>query len=293
MNWSAKKTRYVVDNIEIKIGNAASGVSCMILYKYLSLDHALAMLESSTVGFTQAPGLNDPSETTAARHIGDDSNFLRGWSRRNAINWTYSILSLTRNPLNAIMWSHYCDGHRGLVVGIDCSAAGLNDEITCVLPARYGSVIYSASKPVHAYFGSDDDVVRQGGLYQYQASYLEALQRMFLYKSAEWNYEEEVRVVKTVATIGQMGGTLLPNSRSAFGGDTWLCKISPCAIYSVHVGIRAYDDIEQAIALFARIHAAVPNAKLFDYSYQKDAWGLKGRDLGNWENTVQADFSGE
>jgi len=137
------------------------------------------MIRTCTPGCTQPLGLNDPTETTASGHAGDEVSFWRGFNRRFSIETNYGILYMTRNAINATMWSHYGHGHTGLVIGIDIDKAGLNDESSCVLPAMYGIVIYTVSKPTSSYQQSNAEKILSGRLAQYDPSYIEALQRIF------------------------------------------------------------------------------------------------------------------
>jgi len=116
------------------------------------------------------------------------------------------------------MWAHYGDNHRGMVIGIDSARADFHNEETCVLPAQYGSIIYSNSKPVHAYHRSDSFEVIQGRLKRFQPNVLEALQRSFLHKSSEWAYEEEVRVVKAESVLTEAGATINLSNQGNFTG---------------------------------------------------------------------------
>ena len=109
----------------------------MILYKYVSRDVGLEyFIKNQTLKFTSPANLNDPFETSAHKYSEDEN----GWeilvsSDIGVIN-NYGILSLTRNPSNSLMWSHYANGerykfdtwmrydlasnaHGGFVIGID------------------------------------------------------------------------------------------------------------------------------------------------------------------------------
>ena len=261
----------------------------LILYKYLRLAAAREMIRTCTLGFTQPLGLNDPTETTASGHAGDKNSFWRGFNRRFSIETNFGILSMTRNAINATMWSHYGKGHTGLVIGIDTDLAGLNDESTCVLPARYGSVIYTVSKPISSYQQSNAEEILSGRLARYDPLYIEALQRIFLYKSSEWYYEEEVRAVKTIASITEDGGQILGRD-AASGAATYLAQIPKGAIQSVHLGLRVAEDYDALHSLCSEITQALPNVELFDYRFEEHTWRLVDRALGDWSATLHEDY---
>lgn len=137
----------------------------MILYKYVDFDTGLKIIQNRTLAFTSCTFLNDPFETTAGAHSEESNSVFSSFNRVFGIAANYQILSLTRNPLNAIMWSHYAKAHNGFVIGIDAHKAGLLNEQTCVLPAKYGGIIYTTSKPSNTYYASTDSMLFEGALY--------------------------------------------------------------------------------------------------------------------------------
>jgi hypothetical protein len=123
-------------------------VSKMILYKYVSFEVGSKILECSSVRFTQAKFFNDPFDLpTYPESKGDnpvEGIFAKLHTMAKQFIWADNtgILALTRTPTNPLMWAHYADNHRGLVIGIDAEAAGFAEEKNNLIPAQYGSVIY-------------------------------------------------------------------------------------------------------------------------------------------------------
>ncbi|MDR4497425.1 MAG: DUF2971 domain-containing protein [Candidatus Scalindua sp.] len=60
----------------------------------------------------------------------------------------YAVLSLTRSPLNPLMWAHYGQEHSGIVIDIDINGAGFTNEKNNFVPVHLGNVIYTQTKPV-------------------------------------------------------------------------------------------------------------------------------------------------
>lgn len=105
----------------------------MILYKYVSHEVGMKIIQNCSVGFTRPEHFNDPFEVEAAYHsvqgenpIGVMNNTQRS-IKKSIWKKTTGILSLTRQPLNPLMWAHYGCEHKGMVVGIDSSIS----EFTC------------------------------------------------------------------------------------------------------------------------------------------------------------------
>lgn len=174
----------------------------MILYKYVGFNAAKDIIESSTMGFSRLLDLNDPFECTSIRAADNKgmTDQLIVNSIKEHLSPRFGVLSLTRQPLNSLMWAHYGQSHTGVVIGIDCVKAGLTELTSSSIPAKFGDVIYSATKPSHPVDMdlSDDFWKNNPILSHFEAHSHNLLSRAFLHKSLEWGYEEEVRIVKDV-----------------------------------------------------------------------------------------------
>lgn len=122
----------------------------MKLYKYTTLDAAVKIVENQQIHFARMSDFNDPFEGAFV----DSPEDLKGFEadsypfllREGIIN-NFVILSLTRSPFNSLMWAHYGNAHSGCVIEIDVDKAGFNDANLCSVPADYGDIIYTTSKP--------------------------------------------------------------------------------------------------------------------------------------------------
>lgn len=174
----------------------------MILYKYVSFNGAENIIKNSSIGFRSILDLNDPFEGSFFSF--KDGDKLSGDNAKTMFRQNmakkYALLSLTRQPHNALMWAHYGCSHDGVVVGFDANKANFTNEKTCVIPAQFGEVIYTSVKnnsidPL----ASSELVEMLSSDAKFSPSSFNLLKRAFLYKSLEWAYEEEVRVVKGMA----------------------------------------------------------------------------------------------
>ena len=180
----------------------------MILYKYVDFKGALNIIKSTSISFTKANQFNDPFEMQAISnysYIIDDSNpsvtlLETALSKLKAgVNMIYGVLSLTRAPLNNLMWSHYGDEHRGVVLGFDVNEAGFCHEEQNVIPAHFGDVIYTKTFPTH--LNNQSKTERFNELCctaRYSTHSFDFFKYAYLFKGIDWAYEEEVRVVKNV-----------------------------------------------------------------------------------------------
>ncbi|MEK6305805.1 MAG: DUF2971 domain-containing protein [Pantoea dispersa] len=239
----------------------------MILYKYTDMNTANIILEHSSLKFSRAISLNDPFELCGMYYESSNPEIKQD-DRYIAASNLYGILSLTRNPLNPLMWAHYGKGsdtntksilsHAGLVFGIDVNEAELNSSQINVLPAKYGSIIYTATKPKHPFSDSENHVVFQTNM-QFNPNYLEALQRMFLYKSSHWSYEEEVRVVRSMI----------------YGECTEVQKVNRSCFKEVYIGFRSTKNKDELLRLSDKISMHLPNCKIYVCDHDQSEWTFK------------------
>ena len=185
--------------------------SAMILYKYASIGATRQIIESGRIGFTRAGFFNDPfdrphvpSPPTADPISGifeDIHATVKShlWEERTA------ILSLTRSFSNALMWAHYAEGHTGAVIEINVEHAGFTDIEKNMIPAQFGTVVYSRHRSNGPFVSSFDEGVVVGATHQFVLSHYEKWQRLFLTKPLEWAYEEEVRVAKCLGGLEPHG----------------------------------------------------------------------------------------
>nr|WP_199065074.1 DUF2971 domain-containing protein [Chromobacterium sp. ASV5] len=245
----------------------------MILYKYTDLHTAICHFSKrSTIKFSKPFSFNDPFEMAALRYkLQQEHEFLEN---KYAINSYYGVLSLTRNPTNPLMWSHYATGkrletndmempddgsnaHGGIVFGIDSVEAGFEEEGSNLVPAKYGSIIYTATLPKDTYQLSDYEGFLHGIKSDFSPDILEAVQRIFLYKSQQWAYEEEVRVVR--------------NLNQNIGSEIY--NLNPNSVKELYIGHRhCTDNSIKILGKFFQRH--FPKAEIKRTKMQHLDWGL-------------------
>ena len=221
----------------------------MILYKYMSLATARTILQTNRIGFSRPSFFNDPFDTPVAEPVLTSNAIAAVFAKVGAGAKSYTweqntaILSLTRTATNALMWAHYADKHQGAVLEIDTLAAGFLDGSTNMIPANFGSVVYSRHRPIGQYNSNFATAVAVGTTHHFVMDHYEKWQRLFLTKPLEWAYEEEVRVVKCIHGLPADGG-LVENADCKIlnlsDGRPLHCFAVPAAsIKAVYVGARA------------------------------------------------------
>jgi hypothetical protein len=107
--------------------------------------------------------LNDPMEGQYLYNKGELSSSLVSAIRGEKEK--FRICSLSREPEHPLMWAHYADGHRGVVIGVDVDKNKYD-----VRP-----VLYTGLPHIQDYVSSD------------------TAKNILCHKNAVWVYEEEER----------------------------------------------------------------------------------------------------
>ncbi len=164
-----------------------------ILYKYIDIDGAEAMLKHSNLRFTNATKFNDPfdchpglidfskiSQEQAKPWGREDTISLKAYPyERNREEAWICCLSKTNNSLP--MWTFYAKDHTGICVGLDIEK--LKPHIHHML----GTMVFNDCWDVEY-----RDVIEKPDFFERDN------QDFFMYqiltKSKEWEYEQEVRM---------------------------------------------------------------------------------------------------
>lgn len=141
-----------------------------MLFKYRSLanfKHFVDAILNQRLYAARYSDLNDPMEGIYHYGVGhaaeDLVRKLRGEKSR------LGICSLSRTPSNQLMWAHYANGHRGVVLGVE-----VDRNVYEIRPVQYGEPLALLNDP--------GDLIR--------ATAIEILS----HKPRFWEYEEEERV---------------------------------------------------------------------------------------------------
>jgi hypothetical protein len=153
----------------------------MLLYRYLSLDHAVACLEERRLKVGRLNELNDPFDCfprvinlpveAKGFELGFAEGMLSSWSNK------FGVLCYSATVDDPVLWSHYSSGHRGIALGFDVPMSDTLAEVT-----------YSDERPVLD-FNSFGDFTPNEAV-QFAKS---VMTRTFSVKASSWSYEQEYR----------------------------------------------------------------------------------------------------
>lgn len=146
----------------------------MKLYKYKSLKdlwHTLDVVVNQRLYCAHWSELNDPLEGRYEIYLGESSERLQSimTSRIEKARDAYRVASLSADPTNFLMWSHYADGHKGVVVEVN-------------VPDDHADLIQVVYSPFSSVFTD-------------KLQTKEDMRHLFNGKGEEWSYEQEYRIV--------------------------------------------------------------------------------------------------
>ena len=147
------------------------------LYKYISTEHAIDILEKGRLYLSDGTNFNDPFELAVTAKKTDTVQHIDG----------LHILSLTNSYRKKLMWSHYADSHRGLCLTVEVPA-------DLVYPICY------TSKRIYEDSDLDQIIQNRGkerGKNNLKKLYVPlAREKKIAYiKDQKWSYEKEYRIV--------------------------------------------------------------------------------------------------
>lgn len=222
-----------------------------LLYKYLDLNGAKIMLQSSNLMYANATTFNDPFDCHPS--LIDFSNVpvdaLRGWpadviedieSNRH-INYRNDlwICCLSKLYNSILMWSYY-NKHEGVCIGLNM------DKVAKCIDVRYGMMATPYGRDVQY-----RDVVNKPNYYIDQEDFFNY---QVYTKAKAWEHEQEVRLFIYKPSAMYMG--LLPFQRGKDSFDNKEIRafvpITPECFESIYLGVKIDTEVKENIIKLAK-----------------------------------------
>ncbi len=179
-----------------------------MLYKYRAFDeNALLLLINRSLHFAGPDSLNDPHDcrvgilsafgsATSSQDIWKEISKLiklrepRSNPRSLLKKLEFhirkkGILSLSRDCLDVIMWSHYAEGHSGFCIGFEFS-----DDFRSSVFCGPTECIYTADNRFMSYFADSTEPESESDFW------LDMILLTLLTKSTDWKHEQEERFIR-------------------------------------------------------------------------------------------------
>ncbi|MBN1806608.1 MAG: DUF2971 domain-containing protein [Sedimentisphaerales bacterium] len=151
--------------------------------------------------------------------------FQKDWNQRKGC-----LLSVSETAKEPVMWAHYADKHKGVVVGINFNKIFLNIGI------KMHPVNYDTPRPkvnVLEYSeGKDLD---------------KSIEITLMTKSGAWRYEEEFRTIFLVDRLKKLQRQGLAHLKDFKGKKTWFLQFNPESVREIIFGLYTDDSLKSAI----------------------------------------------
>jgi hypothetical protein len=147
----------------------------------------------------------------------------KDWNEKNC------LLSVSKVARNTVMWAHYADKHKGVVIGIDFDGVFSANKGISMDSVNYTEQRHKV-KNLTDFNGSPETFLR-----------------VILTKSIEWRYEQEYRTVffnAGLQSLEQQGLAFLKDFNSK---KTWFLKLSPESVREVIFGLYTEDSLKLSI----------------------------------------------
>lgn len=244
------------------------------LYKYLTAPR-VDVLRNGRIRFTQPSQLNDPFEhaakldgivpnqgpaqTGAPDTLGGLIGQLFGHAMRFGVRAaegtvrsdygdSHGALSLTAHADSLLMWAHYAAEHRGFVIEFDASHPYFDRESGSDKPEGLYPVRYTDERPVLS---------------------LSEYYRAVLYKSPDWAYEDEWRLLLPLAEAASSDFT------DAQGQPVHLFDVPPESVSGVILGCRAPDELADELSELILSDPRYAHTKLLVADEDPDRYALR------------------
>ena len=178
------------------------------------------------------------------------------------VNKTYGIFSLTISRSNLVMWSHYAESHKGIVVGFDASHPYFSKS------KELHAVVYKAER---ISLSSNDAYLRLAGKdLPTDSDYRDLAKELFLRKDPDWRYEKERRMIKRLNQA---------KSRRPADGSVYLFEIPTDAIRLVILGAQISNQNRESIISSIASSAKWSHVQVLQASLSDSRFGLEFKEI--------------
>lgn len=155
-------------------------------------------------------------------------------SLKTQFSESFGVLSLTTNPTNLLMWSHYANSHKGFLIEFDDNHSffdqRLNEHDTI---RKLKTVVYTTSRPKIDAIIKIEELDNDEYLFQ-------LMDHFFMTKEKIWEYEQEMRMIMPLSKSDQ-------SFELADGEKIHLFSIPPDLIKRVIFGSQMSNELQNEL----------------------------------------------
>ncbi|TDX15726.1 DUF2971 family protein [Buttiauxella sp. BIGb0552] len=173
------------------------------IYKYTHL--RFDFFDNLLIRATQKYALNDPFELRPSHKNEDDDSDSESFEKlANSSYFDYAVVSLSETNNNLLMWSHYADQHKGIVIEFDANRV-LFDDYKDFTALKYdedleGEIIDDVENERRENINAGHiQRVRYNSKRPSMQKFENILEHLLI-KSDEWIYEKEHRIILPLLT---------------------------------------------------------------------------------------------
>jgi hypothetical protein len=137
------------------------------------------------------------------------------------------LLSVSQEKKSTVMWAHYADKHKGVVIGIDF------DRIFPKSGIKMNEVIYSEKRPKMDVLDNSEKEKNFG--------------KTVITKSDKWDYEKEFRAMFNDAYLMDLEQQGLACLKDFNDKKTWFLRLNPKSIKEIIFGLYTEESLKLAI----------------------------------------------
>ena len=247
-----------------------------LLYKYLDVNGAKMMLQSSNLMYANATTFNDPFDCHPSLIDFSDvpgsvcgnwsEELVSGLSINKYENYRNNlwICSLSKVYNSILMWSYY-NKHEGVCIGLNM------DKVAKCIDIRYGMMVCSSGKEVQY-----KDVVDKPNFYRDREDFF----NYQLYTKAKaWEHEQEVRLF--IYKPSPMFMSLLPfqHDRNEFDHKEirTFVSINPECFESIYLGVKIEAVFKEDIVKLAK--KLNPEIKIYQMHLEHNSFSVVGNNF--------------
>lgn len=151
-----------------------------ILFNYAKIDfETIKSISNAKIWLSNPSRFNDPIDPFLKTYNDKYKYFID----------KIKVACLTTDNANTLMWSHYADKHQGICIGYDISINSLSKSKLNMIKSIYDKYIMNLNN-IFTINDSNKKYIKQEDL-----STSHELLELFVYKSKEWEYENEYRIL--------------------------------------------------------------------------------------------------
>ncbi len=160
------------------------------------------------------------------------------------------VLSLSEKKDDLLMWAHYADQHKGLVLGFDVTNAFFDQRLQPDDDFRHlRHVVYTETRPTIKFVDDNEMSV------------------ILLTKSLEWRYERELRMLLPLVDADK--------EIDVFGEKISLFKFPPTCLRQIILGYRMPSNLKESILEYVKNDKRYGHVQLFTSTLDSQEFKLQ------------------